>query len=175
MTGRAIRHPQQRGSTRRSPSCPGHARMAVIDLIELTPFGSGKSAILRDFGVLRRKFPEPMAVSSEVRDGRAWFGGRIPLPPNPNLDDAARRLQALLFFRPGEPRPGPGRIWPWRPPAPVYDPRPADRWMHPLPSIGSFGEVRERFEAPVLKIQCRPCQHSLTENKTRPTTGSRGR
>ena len=59
--------------------------MAVIDLTELTPFGSGKSAILRDFGVLRRKFPEPMAVSSEVRDGRAWFGGRIPLPPNPNL------------------------------------------------------------------------------------------
>src|SRR6516165_3375832 len=85
MTGRAIRHPQQRASIRRSPSCPGHARMAVIDLIELTPFGSGKSAILRDFGVLRRKFPEPMAVSSEVRDGRAWFGGRIPLPPNPNL------------------------------------------------------------------------------------------
>jgi len=26
-----------------------------------------------------------MAVSSEVRDGRAWFGGRIPLPLNPNL------------------------------------------------------------------------------------------
>jgi amidase len=35
--------------------------------------------------VLRREFPEPMAVSSEVRDGRAWFGGRIPLPLNPNL------------------------------------------------------------------------------------------
>ena len=85
MTGRAIRHPQQRASIRRSPSCPGHARMAVIDLTELTPFGSGKSAILRDFGVLRRKFPEPMAVSSEVGDGRAWFGGRIPLPLNPNL------------------------------------------------------------------------------------------
>jgi amidase len=56
-----------------------------IDLIELTPFGSGKSAIPRDFGVLRREFPEPMTVSSEVRDGRAWFGGRIPLPLNPNL------------------------------------------------------------------------------------------
>jgi acetamidase/formamidase len=46
-----------------------------IDLIELTPFGAGKSAILRDFGVLRREFPEPMALSSSVRDGRAWFGG----------------------------------------------------------------------------------------------------
>jgi amidase len=55
----------------------------AIDLIELTPFGSGKSAILR--GVLRREFAEPMAGSSEVRDGRAWFGGRIPLPLNPNL------------------------------------------------------------------------------------------
>ena len=59
--------------------------VVAIDLIELTPFGSGKSAILRDFGVLRGEFPEPMAVSSEVRDGRAWFGGRIPLPLNPNL------------------------------------------------------------------------------------------
>ena len=26
-----------------------------------------------------------MALSSSVRDGRAWFGGRIPLPLNPNL------------------------------------------------------------------------------------------
>jgi amidase len=59
--------------------------VVAIDLIDLTPFGSGKSAILRDFGVLRREFAEPMAVSSEVRDGRAWFGGRIPLPLNPNL------------------------------------------------------------------------------------------
>ena len=59
--------------------------VVAIDLIELTPFGEGKSAILRDFGVLRREFPEPVAVSSEVRDGRAWFGGRIPLPLNPNL------------------------------------------------------------------------------------------
>jgi acetamidase/formamidase len=35
--------------------------------------------------VLRREFLELMAVSSEVRDGRAWFGGRIPLPLNSNL------------------------------------------------------------------------------------------
>jgi amidase len=59
--------------------------VVAIDLIELVPFGSGKSAILRDSGVLRREFPEPMALSSPVRDGRAWFGGRIPLPLNPNL------------------------------------------------------------------------------------------
>src|SRR5437870_1281808 len=84
-----------------TPACDGHplapitgpivvrgakpGDVVAIDLIELTPFGSGKSAILRDFGVLRREFPEPMAVSSEVRDGRAWFGGRISLPLNPNL------------------------------------------------------------------------------------------
>jgi len=84
-----------------TPACDGHplapitgpivvrgakpGDVVAIDLIELTPFGSGKSAILRDFGVLRREFPEPMVVSSEVREGRAWFGGRISLPLNPNL------------------------------------------------------------------------------------------
>ena len=51
--------------------------VVAIDLIELTPFGSGKSAILRDFGVLRREFPEPMALSSPERGGRAGFGGRM--------------------------------------------------------------------------------------------------
>ena len=84
-----------------TPACDGHplapitgpivvreakpGDVVAIDLIQLTPFGVGKSAILRDFGVLRREFPEPIAVSSEVREGRAWFGGRIPLPLNPNL------------------------------------------------------------------------------------------
>jgi hypothetical protein len=28
---------------------------------------------------------EPMALSSPVHDGQAWFGGRIPSPLNPNL------------------------------------------------------------------------------------------
>src|SRR5204863_844996 len=76
-----------------TPACDGHplapitgpivvrgakpGDVVAIDLIELTPFGSGKSAILRDFGVLRREFPDPMALTSPVRDGRAWFGGRI--------------------------------------------------------------------------------------------------
>jgi amidase len=59
--------------------------VVAIHLIELSPFGSGKSAILPDFGVLRREFLETVALSSPVRDGRAWFGGRIPLPLNPNL------------------------------------------------------------------------------------------
>lgn len=84
-----------------TPACDGHplapiagpivvrgARpgdVVAIDLIKLTPFGAGKSAILRDFGVLRREYPEPKALVSEIRDGRAWFGGRIPLPLNPNL------------------------------------------------------------------------------------------
>ena len=68
-----------------SCAAPSPATVVTIDLIELTPFGVDKSAILRDLGVLRRKFPEPMALSSPVRDGRAWFGGRIPLPLNSNL------------------------------------------------------------------------------------------
>jgi formamidase len=38
--------------------------VVAIDLIELTPFGVGESAILRDFGVLRREFPEPKAATS---------------------------------------------------------------------------------------------------------------
>jgi amidase len=84
-----------------TPACDGHSLAPItgpvvvregkpgdvvaIDLIELTPFGEGKSAILRNFGVLGREFPEPVALSSPVHDGRAWFGGRVPLPLNPNL------------------------------------------------------------------------------------------
>jgi amidase len=62
---------------------PGDA--VAIDLIALAPFGQGKTAILRDFGVLRREFPDPVAISSPLRDGKAWFGGRVPLALNPNL------------------------------------------------------------------------------------------
>jgi amidase len=66
-----------------SGALPGDA--VAIDLIALTPYGEGKTAILRDFGVLRREFPDPVAIASPLRQGRAWFGGRIPLPLNPNL------------------------------------------------------------------------------------------
>src|SRR5207253_608366 len=62
---------------------PGDA--IVVELLEITPHGEGKTAILRDFGVLRREFGEPWALSCPVKDGRAWFGGRIPIALNPNL------------------------------------------------------------------------------------------
>jgi amidase len=84
-----------------TPACDGHplapiagpvkvrgaepGDVVVIDLLEITPHGDGKTAILRDFGVLRREFPEPVALTCPIKDGQAWFGGRIPLPLNPNL------------------------------------------------------------------------------------------
>jgi acetamidase/formamidase len=100
-----------------TPACDGHplapitgpivvrgakpGDVVAIDLIELRQFGSGKSAILRDFGVLRREFPEPMAVSSEVREGRAWFSGRIPLPSIPSSARSRRcRPKATIHLMP---------------------------------------------------------------------------
>ncbi len=63
---------------------PGDA--VVIDLLEITPHeGEGLTAILRDFGVLREEFPEPRALKCPVRDGKAWFADRIPMPLTPNL------------------------------------------------------------------------------------------
>ncbi len=63
---------------------PGDA--VAIDLLEITPVeGEGLTAILRDFGVLRTQFPEPRALRCPVRDGKAWFADRIPLPLTPNL------------------------------------------------------------------------------------------
>jgi len=54
-------------------------------LLSLRPHGIGKSAILRDFGVLRKDFPEPLAIASPVRDDTAFFGDRVPIKLNPNL------------------------------------------------------------------------------------------
>lgn len=84
-----------------TPACDGHplapiagpvlvrgaepGDVVVVDLLEITPHGDGKTAILRDFGVLRREFAEPTALACPVKDGQAWFGGRIPIPLNPNL------------------------------------------------------------------------------------------
>jgi len=62
---------------------PGDA--IVVDLLEITPRGDGITAIVRDFGVLRHEFGEPVALTCPVKDGYAWFGGRIPIPLNPNL------------------------------------------------------------------------------------------
>ena len=84
-----------------TPACDGHPLAPVagpvlvrgaepgdavaIDLLEITPHADGITAILRDFGVLRKEYGEPKALACPVRDGRAWFGGRIPIPLNPNL------------------------------------------------------------------------------------------
>jgi amidase len=57
----------------------------VVELLDITPHGEGITAIVRNFGVLRAEFPEPIAISSPVKDGHAWFGGRIPIPLAPNL------------------------------------------------------------------------------------------
>jgi amidase len=71
------------GPVRLRGARPGDA--IAVDLLEITPHGEGKTAILRDFGVLRSEFSEPFALTCPVKDGRAWFGGRIPVPLNPNL------------------------------------------------------------------------------------------
>jgi amidase len=62
---------------------PGDA--VVVELLEITPVGDGVTAILRRFGVLHEEFGEPHAVAVPVRDGKAWFEGRIPIPIEPNL------------------------------------------------------------------------------------------
>jgi len=71
------------GPVRVRGAAPGDA--VVVELLEISPHGEGKTAILRDFGVLRQEFREPTALACPVEDGRAWFGGRIPIPLNPNL------------------------------------------------------------------------------------------
>ncbi|HXG04307.1 MAG TPA: acetamidase/formamidase family protein [Candidatus Binatia bacterium] len=84
-----------------TPACDGHPLAPIagpvkvrgaepgdgvlVDLLEITPHGEGKTAILRDFGVLRQEFRDPVALACPVKDGHAWFGGRIPLPLCPNL------------------------------------------------------------------------------------------
>ena len=59
-----------------------------------SPPSSGTSACSGRSTASRRPSP------ARVRDGRAWFGGRVPIPLNPNLGtvshDAARRATSLL-------------------------------------------------------------------------------
>jgi amidase len=62
---------------------PGDA--VAIDLLEITPRVDGVTAILKRFGVLKDEFAEPKALACPVRDGKAWFGGGIPIPLYPNL------------------------------------------------------------------------------------------
>ena len=62
---------------------PGDA--VKIDLLEITPSGEGANAIMKAFGALKDDFPDPTIIACPVRDGRAWFGDRIPIPLYPNL------------------------------------------------------------------------------------------
>lgn len=62
---------------------PGDA--VVIELIEITPHGTGSNAIMKNFGVLCEEFPDPQIIACPVRDGKAWFGDRVPIPLHPNL------------------------------------------------------------------------------------------
>jgi amidase len=62
---------------------PGDA--VVVELLEIAPRGEGITGIVRDFGVLRNEFPEPTAIRSPIKNGHAWFGGRIAIPLAPNL------------------------------------------------------------------------------------------
>jgi amidase len=84
-----------------TPECEGHPLTPIagpivvrgarpgdsvaIDLLEIEPRIDGVTAILKQFGVLKEEFAEPKALSCPVRDGKAWFGNRIPIPLYPNL------------------------------------------------------------------------------------------
>jgi amidase len=84
-----------------TPACDGHplapiagpiwvrgaaaGDAVVVELLEISPRGEGITGIVRDFGVLRTEFGEPTAIRSPIKDGHAWFGGRIPIPLAPNL------------------------------------------------------------------------------------------
>lgn len=84
-----------------TPECDGHPLSPIagpivvrgaepgdavrIELLEITPHADGVTAILRNFGVLAEDFPEPKALACPVRDGRAWFADRIPIPLSANL------------------------------------------------------------------------------------------
>ena len=62
---------------------PGDA--VLIDILKMDVHEDGMTAILRDFGVLRHEFADPKLLQCPVRDGKAWFADRIPVPLNPNL------------------------------------------------------------------------------------------
>ena len=155
---RAMTGPRQNDRTRHPPSAAAR-QYSTISILpwpcsdgcdrpdRTDPIRVGQE---RDPSGLRGAAPQvPRAYGGIVRGTRRprlvrWSHSAATQPQSRhNLDDAARRLQALLFFRPGEPRPGPGRSGHGALPPPVYDPRPADRWMHALPSIGSSERCRK--------------------------------
>jgi amidase len=85
-----------------TPECEGHPLTPIagpivvqgaqrgdsvaIDLIAINPkIGNGVTAILKNFGVLKDEFADPKLLACPVRDGKAWFADRIPIPLHPNL------------------------------------------------------------------------------------------
>ena len=71
------------GPIRVNGAKPGDA--VLVDLLKMEVKADGMTAILRDFGVLRQEFGDPKLLHCPVRDGKAWFANRIPVPLNPNL------------------------------------------------------------------------------------------
>ncbi len=71
------------GPIRVNGAKPGDA--VLIDILKMDVHEDGMTAILRDFGVLRQEFGDPKLLHCPVRDGKAWFADRIPVPLNPNL------------------------------------------------------------------------------------------
>ena len=84
-----------------TPECSGHPLTPIagpiwiegaepgdaveIELVKLAAHEDGKTAILREFGVLLDEFAEPKALACPVRNGQVWFAGRIPVPLQANL------------------------------------------------------------------------------------------
>lgn len=84
-----------------TPACDGHPLAPItgpilvkgaepgdsvaIDVLEIAPFGEGRNAIVRQFGMLPKEFGAPKIIQCPIRDGMAWFGDRIPIPLHPNL------------------------------------------------------------------------------------------
>lgn len=64
-------------------AAPGDS--VIVELLDLQPEGVGVNAIMKNFGVLHEEFGEPALIACPVRDGKAWFGDRVPIPLYPNL------------------------------------------------------------------------------------------
>jgi acetamidase/formamidase len=84
-----------------TPACDGHPLAPItgpirvasaeagdsvtVEVLAITPFGEGRNAIMRRFGMLMEDFPAPKIIQCPIRDGKAWFGDRIPIDLHPNL------------------------------------------------------------------------------------------
>lgn len=84
-----------------TPACDGHPLAPItgpirvtgaevgdslmVEVLSIIPFGEGRNAIMREFGMLTKDFPAPKIIQCPIRDGKAWFGNRIPIDLHPNL------------------------------------------------------------------------------------------